>query len=66
MASTLESTGTMALSIPEVVHEAKQCRDKIYGAIKRGDLRAKRSGRRTLVLRRDLEAYLENLPNVQL
>lgn len=38
------------------------CRDKIYGAINTGKLRARKDGRRTVILAADLEAYLNNLP----
>jgi len=52
----------MALSVDEASRRADTCRDKIYGAINAGKLRARKNGRRTLILASDLEAYLNDLP----
>jgi len=52
----------LALSVDEAARRADTCRDKIYGAINAGTLRARKNGRRTLILASDLEAYLNDLP----
>lgn len=52
----------MAFSVDEAARRADTCRDKIYGAINAGKLRARKNGRRTLILASDLEAYLKDLP----
>jgi hypothetical protein len=36
----------------------------IFGAIRKGDLAARKAGRRTVVLRAGFEAFLANLPKV--
>ena len=60
--------GRLAMSVAQAAAEAGVGRDVIYAAIKadRNGLRAKRSGRRTLILRADLEAYLRDLPDLDL
>ncbi len=35
----------------------------IYAAIKSGALKARKRGKRTVILSRDLEEYLQNLPD---
>jgi len=52
----------LALSVDEAARRADTCRDKIYGAINTGKLRARKNGRRTLILASDLEAFLNDLP----
>jgi len=52
----------LAFSIDESAIRAGVCRDKIYDAINAGRLRARKNGRRTLILASDLEAYLNDLP----
>jgi len=52
----------LALSVDEAARRADTCRDKIYGAINAGKLRARKNGRRTLILASDLEAFLNDLP----
>jgi excisionase family DNA binding protein len=51
-----------ALSIPEVSSVSGIGRTKIYEAIANGSLIARKAGRRTLVLREDLKAFLAALP----
>ena len=55
----------LVFSVTEAAHAANSCRDKIYGAINAGKLRARKNGRRTIILAADLEAYLNNLPSLE-
>lgn len=50
-----------ALTIAEVCHETSLCRASISKEIAAGRLEAVRYGRRVIVLRKDLEAFLERL-----
>ena len=56
----------LAFSVAEAAVYAGVCRDSIYGAIRQGGLRARKAGRRTLILRDDLEHYLHQLPDLAL
>ncbi len=56
----------LALTLTEVVATAKVSRAEIYRALRRGDLSAKKQGRRTLVLREELARYLAALPNYKI
>lgn len=56
----------LAFSIAEAASHADVCRDYLYSAIRDGNLRARKAGRRTLILRADLEAYLAALPGLHL
>lgn len=58
------SIAKMALRVEEAADLAGLGRTSLYAAIKSGALVARKSGRRTLVLRRDLQRYLERLPFV--
>jgi excisionase family DNA binding protein len=58
--------GRLAMSVAQAAAEAGVGRDVIYADIKEKRLRAKRNGRRTLILRADLEAYLRDLPDLDL
>lgn len=53
-----------AFSVTEVAAHTGVCRDAIYGAIRAGQLKAKKFGRRTIILRSDLEDYLRSLPEL--
>ena len=55
----------IAVTIPEAVRLSGCSRSALYVALKRGDLLARRAGRRTLISFADLEAYLANLPTYQ-
>ncbi len=55
----------LTVTIPEAVKATGMSRTSIYEALKRGDLTARKAGRRTLILFADLEAYLANLPTYQ-
>jgi excisionase family DNA binding protein len=54
-----------ALSIGEVCRVSGIGRTKIYEAISTGRLKARKLGKRTLVLRADLQAFLASLPVVR-
>lgn len=55
----------IAVTIPEAVKATGMSRTSIYEALKRGDLSARKAGRRTLIPFADLEAYLSRLPAYQ-
>jgi excisionase family DNA binding protein len=61
-----ELQSRMAFSVDEAAQQANVGRDKIYAAIRDGSLPARKAGRRTLIRRCDLEAYLSNLPTLYL
>ena len=52
----------IAVTIPDAVKASGMSRSSIYEALKRGDLNARKAGRRTLISFADLQAYLANLP----
>ena len=52
----------LAVTIPEAVRLTGISRSALYEAMNRGDLTAKKAGRRTLIAVADLEAYLASLP----
>ncbi|WP_373084892.1 helix-turn-helix domain-containing protein [Sneathiella sp.] len=52
----------ITLQIPEAVRASGISRSCLYEALKRGDLRAVKAGRRTLIPVADLQEYLANLP----
>jgi excisionase family DNA binding protein len=54
-----------ALSVAEVCEKARLGRTSILAAIKAGELRAVKYGRRTLVLTNDLQKWLAALPAVK-
>lgn len=53
----------IALTINEAVAVTKLSRSELYRAFHRGDLTAKKQGRRTLILRDELIRYMSALPN---
>ena len=53
------------LSVSEACRVAGIGRTKIYEAISDGRLKARKLGKRTLVLRADLRAFLSSLPVVR-
>lgn len=55
----------IAVTIPDAVKLSGCSRSALYEALKRGDLIARKAGRRTLISFVDLEAYLANLPTFQ-
>jgi excisionase family DNA binding protein len=62
VSQTVEREG---LSISEACAFAGIGRTKIYQAIADGSLKARKCGKRTLILRNDLQGFLANLPTVQ-
>lgn len=55
----------IAVSIPDAVRLLGCSRSALYEALKRGDLVARKAGRRTLIQFRDLENYVTSLPTYQ-
>ena len=55
----------LTITIPDAVKVSGLSRSALYGALKRGDLSARKAGRRTLISFADLEAYLASLPTYQ-
>ncbi|MCB1503970.1 MAG: helix-turn-helix domain-containing protein [Hyphomicrobiaceae bacterium] len=55
-----------AFTVSEVVQRSGLGRDSIYAAIREGRLFARKAGRRTLILRADLEIFLASLPKLDL
>lgn len=55
----------IAVTIPDAVKATGMSRTSIYEALKRGDLSARKAGRRTLISFTDLQAYMANLPAYQ-
>ena len=53
----------LAYTIDEAVDEGAGSRTIIYEAIKAGTLKAKKRGKRTIILAADLIQYLEALPD---
>ena len=54
----------MAMKINEACGASRCGRTTIYDAIKRGELRALKRGKSTLILESDLRRWLESLPPV--
>jgi len=53
----------LAYTISEAVEAGAGGRTAIYEAIKSGALKARKRGKRTVILASDLAQYLENLPD---
>jgi excisionase family DNA binding protein len=55
----------LVFSIAEACAAARTGRTALYEAIRTGELRAVKRGRRTLVLAEDLRRYVANLPAIE-
>jgi excisionase family DNA binding protein len=55
----------LAYSIAEACAVARAGRTAIYEAIRRGELVARKRGRRTLIVAEDLRLWVEGLPAVE-
>lgn len=53
-----------AYTVAETIAATGIGRDNVYRAINDGRLRARKLGRRTLILASDLEAFLQELPQI--
>lgn len=61
---TNHAIAPLALKISEACAASRIGRTSVYDAIKRGDLRAKKRGKSTLILESDLRRWLESLPTL--
>ncbi|MEX2650364.1 MAG: helix-turn-helix domain-containing protein [Alphaproteobacteria bacterium] len=55
--------GVLAVSVGDAATSIGVCRSLLYEAMRRGELRFRKLGRRRLVLVADLTSFVENLPN---
>jgi excisionase family DNA binding protein len=55
----------LAYEVSEVCEIARISRGALYNAINAGQLRAVKRGRKTLILRSDLEAWVASLPPIR-
>ena len=55
----------IAVTMPDAVRLSGCSRTALYVALKRGDLSARKAGRRTLISFADLQTYLASLPTYQ-
>ena len=61
-ARALNDARSLAYSIEEATEAANTGKTALYEALGSGELPAHKRGRRTLILRADLRAWLEKLP----
>lgn len=60
------SPDKLAHSVDELAVLASCGRDKLYQAIREGQLRARKFGRRTLITAEDAHRFLDSLPRLEL
>jgi predicted DNA-binding transcriptional regulator AlpA len=56
---------TLSLNVRQAVEASGLTRSHLYEAMKRGDIPARKAGRRTIILTSDLRHYIENLPTAK-
>ena len=62
---TASGGAPISYGIAEFCRTSGLGRSFIYAAIKAGDLKARKAGRRTLILHDDGEQYLRSLPSIE-
>ena len=55
-----------AISVAEFCSSYDVCRDTFYNEIRRGRLRVRKLGKRTLILKADAQAWADSLPPLDL
>lgn len=55
-------TGPLAVGIPEACKLTSLSRSRLYGEIRDGRLKVRKSGRRTLIAMADLHHWMQSLP----
>ena len=55
----------ISVTIPDAVKLSGMSRTRLYDALQRGEITAKKAGRRTLIPFADLQDYLAKLPDYQ-
>lgn len=58
----MPETIVFAFTVADAVRASGLSRTRLYEALAAGDLKARKAGRRTLIARSDLEAFLAALP----
>lgn len=58
----MKTATKLAFTVPEACEFSGLGRSSLYRLFERGILTPRKAGRRTLILREDLEAYIRNLP----
>lgn len=56
---------TIVLTINEACHASRTGRTALYAAIKSGELAARKRGKRTMILTKDLKEWVESFPNLK-